>query len=176
MGSLFIIKKVGIIRLHCIQILIQIPHVTLAGFEHSSLANPYIFDPVNTLLRYTVNVMPAHFSHQCSEFRGLSIWATRIASTCCGPIPSHLAIAFLHPNCQKCISLHLLSWCTHLETQARLMGNSTTFQTHFHYVQHNTIFLSTHFCPNTKLCEHLLVEHLIPKSWELMWSQSPLCC
>jgi hypothetical protein len=27
-----------------------------------------------------------------------------------------------------------------------------------------------------KVCGHLLVEHLIPKSWTLIWSWSPLCC
>ena len=26
------------------------------------------------------------------------------------------------------------------------------------------------------VCGHLLVEHLIPKSWPLIWSWSPLCC
>ena len=27
-----------------------------------------------------------------------------------------------------------------------------------------------------KVCGHLLVKHLIPKSWALIWSWSPLCC
>ena len=27
-----------------------------------------------------------------------------------------------------------------------------------------------------KVCGHLFVEHLIPKSWALIWSWSPLCC
>ncbi|KAK6314285.1 hypothetical protein J4Q44_G00157440 [Coregonus suidteri] len=27
-----------------------------------------------------------------------------------------------------------------------------------------------------KVCGYLLVEHLIPKSWALIWSWSPLCC
>ena len=27
-----------------------------------------------------------------------------------------------------------------------------------------------------KVCRHLLFQHLIPKSWALIWSWSPLCC
>uniref|UniRef100_A0AAZ3P2R5 EF-hand domain-containing protein n=1 Tax=Oncorhynchus tshawytscha TaxID=74940 RepID=A0AAZ3P2R5_ONCTS len=31
-------------------------------------------------------------------------------------------------------------------------------------------------CKSMKVCGHLLVKHLIPTSWALIWSWYPLCC
>jgi hypothetical protein len=37
-------------------------------------------------------------------------------------------------------------------------------------------FISIVYTTWPKVCGHLLVEHLIPKSWVFIWSWSPLCC
>jgi hypothetical protein len=62
--------------------------------------------------------------------------------------------------------------CT--EFQRNKLSALETWDQHFTCCVY--IFVQHTYTTWLKVSGHLLVEHLIPKSWALIWSWSPLCC